>query len=102
MVAGRNTNHQGCQTVGSHFVRNHDSDGCTAFEGMPDLEFELALEEVMPDLEEVMPDLEEVMPDLEEVPVMTLVDFAAVDTWVTHAPCDWRTCGWRRSPSRLG
>jgi hypothetical protein len=38
------------------------------FEGMPDLEFELALEEVMPDLEEVMP-------DLEEVPVMTLVDF---------------------------
>jgi hypothetical protein len=45
-----------------------DSDGCTAFEGMPDLEFELALEEVMQDLEEVMP-------DLEEVPVMTLVDF---------------------------
>jgi hypothetical protein len=45
------------------------------FGGRPDLEFELALEEVMPDLEEVMPDLEEVMPDLEEVPVMTLVDF---------------------------
>ena len=38
------------------------------FGGRPDLEFELALEEVMPDLEEVMP-------DLEEVPVMTLVDF---------------------------
>ena len=38
-----------------------DSDGCTAFEGMPDLEFELALEKVMP--------------NLEEVPVMTLVDF---------------------------
>ena len=45
------------------------------FGGRPDLEFELALEEVMPDLEEVMPDLGEVVPDLEEVPVMTLVDF---------------------------